>query len=163
MPFLMRSGLTPATHAGPPPASVLNGDAEPSAMGRRREVRRRADQNPGLSAQLIGAVDVRLCDVSTRGAMFESSMRLLVGTRVRLRLRTGERVVTVPGTVARCCVSATGKGRLRFETAVVLDQPFAAGDEPSLTPADPRETVSVVSDLPLDADALRAGTLVNQW
>ena len=53
-----------------------------------RRPRCRADRRQAVSAQLIGGVDVKLCNVSTRGVMFESSMRVLVGAHVTLRLRT---------------------------------------------------------------------------
>jgi hypothetical protein len=110
MSFMMRVKSKPQTSSGFRPA-----------MDRRQEPRCSTDRRQPVSAQLLGGVDVKLCNVSTRGVMFESSMRVLVGARVTLRLRTAARTVLLPGEVVRSRVSATRHGRLRYETALHLD------------------------------------------
>jgi hypothetical protein len=163
MPFLMRmkSKHEPAGAQGSRSAQPLGGTIAPS-MDRRREARCRADRKQAVSAQLIGGVDVRLCNVSKRGVMFESSMRVLVGARVTLRLRTAERSLTLPGEVVRSRVSATHHGRLRYETAVALasDCPID-NDDLMLRPS--TEVVSVIEPEVVDAEVIAPVTLVNEW
>lgn len=129
-------------------------------VDRRRQARRRAARHEAVSAQLIGGVDVKLCDLSMRGVMFESSMRVLVGAHVTLRVGTSSRALTLPGEVVRSRVSATRHGRLRYETALALaaDCPVT-NDELSLAPHEP---VNVVDGV-IDADMLDSVTLVNTW
>jgi hypothetical protein len=163
MAFLMRtkSPHTTSRSAGSTVASL--GGALLPAVNRRREARCRADQRQAVSAQLIGGVDVTLRNVSRRGVMFESSMRMLVGARVTLRLRTAHGVLTLPGDVVRCRVSQTRHGRLRYETALALlaDCPID-NDELTLTPAG-SESVVVIEDEVIDAEAVESVTIDNRW
>ena len=166
MPFLMRlksnAGSSRAESTGAGQSSQSKGAAFLPSMDRRREPRCRADRRQELSAQLIGGVDVRLCNVSTRGVMFESSMRVLVGAHVTLRLRTATRTITLPGEVVRSRVSGTRHGHLRYETALVLasDCPID-NDELMLTPA--TEVISVVDAEVIDAEAVEPVTITNKW
>jgi hypothetical protein len=135
------------------------------AMDRRLEARCRADRRQAVSAQLIGGVDVKLCNVSTRGVMFESSMRVLVGAHVTVRLRTATRTVTLPGTVVRSRVSATHHGRLRFETALKLESDCPlSNDELMLVPDTHTDLISVVDGEVVDAEVMQSVTLVtSDW
>jgi hypothetical protein len=87
---------------------------------RRREPREGAAADQALSARLIGGVDVRLRNLSTRGVLFESPVRMQVGAQIALRLRTASASLVLPGEVVRCRVSAIRHGRLRYETALSL-------------------------------------------
>lgn len=164
MSFLMRTkSKVTGGHATAAPAVQSLGGSFMPAVNRRSEARCRADRRQAVSAQLIGGVDVKLCNVSRRGVMFESSMRMLVGARVTLRLRTAERAVTLPGEVVRCRVSATRHGRLRYETALSLraDCPLD-NDELTLAPATEAQVAIVEGDV-IDAEAVEPVTISNQW
>jgi len=89
-------------------------------QNRRREARTQIPSGP-FGARLMGGIDVTLCNLSRRGMLFESPLRLLVGSPALLRVRTGEVWVELKGRVVRCCVSATLRGRLRYETALELE------------------------------------------
>jgi hypothetical protein len=159
-PKVASSRAEPPVAAAPPTQTPGTPVAPP--IDRRREARRRTDRREALSAQLIGGVDVRLCNVSTRGVMFESSMRVLVGARVTLRLQTAAGVVTIPGEVVRCHVSATAYGRLRYETALTLASDCPIGnDELRLSPT--TEVVSVVEGEVIDAESVALVTIDNEW
>jgi hypothetical protein len=162
MAFLMRSksthdaGRRTGDNASPQGAGFL------ASMDRRKEARCRVGRGQPMSAQLIGGLDVKLRNVSTRGVMFESSMRLLAGARVTLLLRTASRTLTLPGDVVRCSVSATRHGRLRYETALALasDCPLN-NDELLLSPS--TEVVSIVDGDVVDAEAVELVTIANEW
>jgi hypothetical protein len=166
MAFLMRMKSKVSSSRSEPFAAVRPtqspGIPLTASMDRRREARRRADRREAVSAQLIGGVDVRLCNVSTRGVMFESSMRVLVGAHVTLRLRTATGIVTIPGEVVRSQVTATRHGRLRYQTALALasDCPIDT-DELQLSPS--TEVVSVVEGEVVDAEAVASVTIANKW
>jgi hypothetical protein len=167
MAFLMRMKSKASSSRSEPPVAAVRPTQSPStpftpSMDRRREARRWADRREPMTAQLIGGVDVRLCNVSTRGVMFESSMRVVVGAHVTLRLRTSNGVVTIPGEVVRSQVSATRHGRLRYQTALALqsDCPID-NDELRLSPT--TEVVSVVDGEVIDADSVALVTIDNKW
>jgi hypothetical protein len=87
---------------------------------RRREARTDIPVGP-VGARIVGGVDVKVCNLSRRGMLFESPLRLLVGAPAVLRVRGTDRWLELRGRVVRCCVSASLKGRLRYETAIELD------------------------------------------
>ncbi len=91
------------------------------AENRRRELRQVVDGGT-RSARLLGGIDVTLRNVSRRGMLFESPLRLLVGSPTVLRLRSGSRWIELTGSVARSQVVTVHEGRVRFETALHLDQ-----------------------------------------
>lgn len=93
----------------------------PPAENRRRELRQVVDAGT-RSARLLGGLDITLRNVSRRGMLFESPLRLLVGSPTVLRLRTGGAWVELTGRVARSQVVTIQEGRVRFETALHLDQ-----------------------------------------
>jgi hypothetical protein len=92
----------------------------PALDNRRREARTEIPVGP-VGARIVGGVDVKVCNLSRRGLLFESPLRLLVGAPAVLRVRGTDTWVELRGRVVRCCVSASLKGRLRYETAVELD------------------------------------------
>jgi len=115
---------------------------QPAADGaNRRASRRRAPAEVGLvSARLIAGSDVRLLDVSSGGARFESGTRLMPGSRVNLRLVSPHKVYHVVGRVVRSRVSNLG-GDLVYESAIQFDKTFpllteerTEGAEPPLGP-----------------------------
>jgi hypothetical protein len=166
MAFLMRMKSKAASnHSEPPVAAVQPGQTAGTpvapSMDRRREARRWADRREPMRAQLIGGVDVRLCNVSTRGVMFESSMRVVVGAHVTLRLQTEKGIVTIPGEVVRSQVSATRHGRLRYQTALALASDCPIDDELRLSPT--TEVVSVVEGEVVDAESVALVTIDNKW
>ena len=168
MPFLVRAKNFTPISAQPPSAPR---EFAP-ASDRRHEARCRADHRHVLSAQLVGGVDVKLKNVSTRGVMFESAMRVLVGARATLRLRSATETLILPGEVVRCRVSAIRHGRLRYETALALasDCPLT-NDDLAVQTAKPATTVveqpvagtEVVEAQIIDAELVEAVTLVNEW
>ena len=88
---------------------------------RRRHARTVVPAGP-LGARLLGGIDVTLRNVSSRGMLFESSVRLLIGSPARLRLRTsGEAWTELTGRVVRCEVTGLPDGRVRYATALHLD------------------------------------------
>jgi hypothetical protein len=111
VPFIVRKRATLAASKGP---------AWKPHHERRHETRDGAAAEQALSARLMGGVDVRLRNVSTRGVLFESPVRMQIGARATLRLRTATTSLLLPGEVVRCRVSATRHGRLRYETALAL-------------------------------------------
>jgi hypothetical protein len=101
----------------------LTGSSERRAStphNRRREARTDIPVGP-VGARIVGGVDVKVCNLSRRGMLFESPLRLLVGAPAVLRVRGTDSWVELRGRVVRCCVSASLKGRLRYETAIELD------------------------------------------
>lgn len=90
------------------------------AHDRRREARDVGAVSQPLSARLMGGVDVKVRNLSTRGVLFESPVRMPIGSRATLRMRTAQASLLLPGEVVRCRVSATRHGRLRYETALAL-------------------------------------------
>ncbi len=92
----------------------------PALHNRRREARTEIPVGP-VGACIVGGVDVKVCNLSRRGLLFESPLRLLVGAPAVLRVRGTDTWVELRGRVVRCCVSASLEGRLRYETAVELD------------------------------------------
>ena len=164
MAFLMRIKSKPGSSRVEPLAgSQLAASAKASAtrsMDRRREARCRVDRQQPMHAQLMGGVEVRLCNVSTHGVMFESTMRMLAGARVTLLLRMPTRTITIPGDVVWCEVSATRHGRLRYHTALALASECPiANDELTTT----TRHVTVVDGDIIDAEAVEAVTVANEW
>jgi hypothetical protein len=164
MAFLMRirhkrgSSSVERAAGGQPPVSP--GPSIAPSKDRRREARCRADRHQAVSAQLMGGVEVRLCNVSTHGVMFESTMRTLVGARVTLLLRTPARTIMIPGDVVRCEVSATRHGRLRYRTALSLASECAiANDEVAVS----GRKVTVVEGGVIDAEVVQEVTVANEW
>jgi hypothetical protein len=91
---------------------------------RRRDTRTAVPSGPA-GARLLGGIDVTLHNVSRRGMLFESSVRLLVGSPARLRLRSGEGWTELTGRVVRCEVTGIGDARIRYATALHLDSDCA--------------------------------------
>jgi hypothetical protein len=154
MPFLMR--VIPRQEQARPDHGVGTGSVV-AAMDRRQEPRCCADGRQSVSAQLLGGVDVRLRNVSTRGVMFESSMRVVVGAHVTLRLRTAARTVLLPGKVVRSRVLQGRHGRLRYETALQLESDCPLTNEEltrTLRPQTP--VVSVVDVNVVDVEVVEA-------
>ena len=92
---------------------------------RRGENRRRRIEDHGVvSTRIAPGYDATLVDVSSTGALVETAMRLLPGTRVEVRLATRQRRVAVRGEVVRCSVARLQpviyRGALHFERAIAL-------------------------------------------
>jgi hypothetical protein len=111
---------------------------------RRREARTEIPVGP-VGARIVGGVDVKVCNLSRRGMLFESPLRLLVGAPAMLRVRGTDTWVELRGRVVRCCVSASLKGRLRYETAIELDADSEVAELTSLMgPIDANSEVTLL-------------------
>jgi hypothetical protein len=85
---------------------------------------------------------------------------MMVGARVTLLLRMPAGTVTIPGDVVRCEVSATRPGRLRYHTALALAAECPIGNDDLTVSA---RKVSVVEGDVIDAEAVEAVTVANEW
>lgn len=75
---------------------------------------------------------VTLVNLSSGGALVESTLRLRWGTRCDLEWTVGESVVCVAARVARCFVARLGASVVRYRTALRFDVPVTKPAEQDL-------------------------------
>jgi hypothetical protein len=85
---------------------------------RRRDVRLSGSTVPQLSARLLRGPEVRLVDISRRGALIETNTRLHPGRTLDLCFVTADAEVTLSGCVVRSTVSHVSGSQLKYRTAL---------------------------------------------
>lgn len=119
---------------------------------RRESTRTRSPEALGIvSARVRPGHDVVLIDLSSGGALIETSHRLLPGRLVELHVQTASQRVTIAGRVLRCAVCAVRPARMSYRGAIRFERHLRGLlDEPSggsLVPhADPPRAVHLGSD-----------------
>ncbi|HEY8548939.1 MAG TPA: PilZ domain-containing protein [Vicinamibacterales bacterium] len=118
------------------------------SVNRRREARTRVPAP--LGARLLGGVDVVLHNVSRRGLLLESPLRLIVGAPAILRLRVGEGWAAISGRVIRSRVISVVDGRVRYESALHLEKDCPVDVLRELTGLSSEGSLTVLPDTPFD-------------
>lgn len=105
-------------------------------MNQRGDERRRAPRT-GRTGDIVGARvrpgrDVAVINISSDGALIETSHRLLPGAVVDLQLDRSARRVVIRGRVLRCTVAAVAPTSLVYHGAIAFERPigWCAADEP---------------------------------
>ncbi len=97
-----------------------------NTKNRRRMPRLDATALPFLkSVNQVGGPEVKLINISRRGALIESQVRLTTGSSICLRLAIAETVYLLKGRVLRYSVSSLVGSSLRYQSAIVFDEDFA--------------------------------------
>lgn len=151
---------------------------------RRRYVRIAADALPHVTARVIGGPQVRLIDVSRRGAQVETTLPMRPGRSVTIRFVAADATLTLTGAVVRSSVAVLSEEGVKYHTALsfaedVVICPDAAPEEspardtalPAFTPHSGGETaitsnaadVMVVRAPEETGEALRGRLLANSW
>ena len=102
-------------------------DTHPDAgHNRRRHERIPADRLPHVTARVVGGPEVRLLDLSRRGARLETTLHLRPGRSVCVRLVADDTTVTLSGAVVRSRVAVVDETGVRYQTALAFsnDVPF---------------------------------------
>src|SRR5262249_19043829 len=90
--------------------------------------RRRASRLAGQDDHGITSIRIRpghpasVIDVSSHGAMLETTHRLLPGTTVELQIEAGKARASVRGRVVRCAVAEVRASSLSYRGAVAFDR-----------------------------------------
>lgn len=150
---------------------------------RRRFVRIAADAMPHVTARVVGGPQVRLIDVSRRGAQVETTLPLKPGRAVTIRFVAADATLTLTGAVVRSSVAVLAEEGVKYHTALSFaeDVVICPEDAPSPTPAaddtSPRRTpahgahatsevmtdVMVVRTPDETGEALTGRLLANSW
>jgi hypothetical protein len=85
---------------------------------RRRFIRVPGDALPQVSAQVVDGPEVRLLDVSRRGAKVETDLHLRPGTSVSIRFVAADTSFTLTGAVVRSSVAVLDEKGLKYHTAL---------------------------------------------
>jgi hypothetical protein len=85
---------------------------------RRRFTRVPGDALPQLTAQVVDGPEVRLLDVSRRGAQVETGLHLRPGTSVSIRFVAADTTFTLTGAVVRSSVAVLDEQGLKYHTAL---------------------------------------------
>jgi hypothetical protein len=105
---------------------------------RRHAPRHRAVAEHGIrGARVRPGYDVAIVDVSARGALVETTRRLLPGALIDLQLEFGDGVKIVRGRVLRSAVSAVQPGALLYRAAVLFDRVLPCLSDGNELPAPP--------------------------
>ena len=128
----------------------------PSTIGIAKEIK------------LLPGGEATLLNISNSGAQIEGKTRLVVGSRVSIRLQ-GADVKRLDGSIVRSQVSTIHRdGSLSYESGVEFDRPYPItgpldGDEPGTTPQPASVPVQVAPVArPRENDAL-ALSVDNDW
>ena len=150
----------------------------PKRLGRherRREVRHDVTKLPQLSARLEPGPKVRLLDISRRGALVESKIRLRPGQPVSLCFVTPDGEVTLTGCVVRTTVSALTETELGYRTGLSFGEdntlcirllerkPADADARQADPPVEANQALTPVTSVEQNADELRDLLEVNDW
>src|SRR4051812_31535234 len=111
-----------ATHS-----PTVNGQrtTTPSAQGERRGAARiNAAALPTFKAQLVDGATLEVVNVSKTGVLTHSSVRLLPGAMIGLRIVTETETFVVFGRVVRSRLLAVADGHARYESALALSRDF---------------------------------------
>jgi hypothetical protein len=85
---------------------------------RRRFVRIAADAMPHVTARVVGGPQVRLIDVSRRGAQVETTLPLKPGRSVTIRFVAADATLTLTGAVVRSSVAVLAEEGVKYHTAL---------------------------------------------
>ncbi len=146
---------------------------------RRQFVRIAAEALPHLTARVVGGPQVRLIDVSRRGARVETTMPLKPGRPLTIRFLAADTTLTLTGAVVRSSVAVLAEHGVVYHTAVSFAEDLAvcpeapaadetgtgataAGDATSRPAIEP-DDVMVVRAPDETGDELRVRLLANSW
>jgi hypothetical protein len=142
----------------------------PPIHGRADRMPRMTPATIGISKEvkLLPGGEATLLNISNSGAQIEGKSRLVVGSRVSIRLQ-GAPVKRLDGTIVRSQVSTIHRdGSLSYESGVDFDRPYPItgpldGDEPVLAAQSPFVPVQAAAVArPHEDDAL-ALSVDNDW
>ncbi len=85
------------------------------------------------AAKLVAGPEVRLVNISRGGALLETRARLLIGSKVSVKLTTKDGLFTLRGGVLRSRVTVLEAGMILYESAVVFDEEFTQLAEGTLS------------------------------
>jgi hypothetical protein len=94
---------------------------------RRQSPRHPATRLPSLRASILAGPDVQVINVSRRGLLVESDVRLVPWAGVCLHITSDDQIYTVGGRIVRVDAALVG-GRLKYRAGVLLDKDFAIFD-----------------------------------
>jgi hypothetical protein len=97
---------------------------------RREHARRIAAARLNLSAFISRGQTVRLINVSKRGALVESDVRLCPGNTVSLRFVTSEKELSLAGCIIRSSVSQMSGSKLVYRTALSFSEDIPLTETP---------------------------------
>jgi hypothetical protein len=87
-----------------------------------RRLAPRSTHHDIVNARVRPGRQVAVVDISSGGALIETSHRLLPGTSVELHVEQLERSVTVRGRVLRCAVARVQATSLSYRGAIAFDR-----------------------------------------
>jgi hypothetical protein len=93
-----------------------------ASQDRRAESRAQATSLGDVSSRLVGGSDLTLLNFTSRSLYGQATSRLLIGSRISVRLATGGLQTVVTGHVVRCSLTELVGGVPRYEVAVALDR-----------------------------------------
>lgn len=145
---------------------------------RRRFVRIAADAMPHVTARVVGGPQVRLIDVSRRGAQVETTLPMRPGRSVTIRFVAADATLTLTGAVVRSSVAVLAEEGVKYHTALSFAEdvvicpdtaPARTRDSarptpsPSIDEAGAPDDVMVVRAPDETGEALRGRLLANSW
>jgi hypothetical protein len=122
---------------------------------RRRFVRIAADAMPHVTARVVGGPQVRLIDVSRRGAQVETTLPLKPGRSVTIRFVAADATLTLTGAVVRSSVAVLADEGVKYHTALSFAEDIVICPEvapPRATDA-PAASLSRTATQTIDEDA----------
>jgi hypothetical protein len=111
-----------------------------ASQDRRAESREQAASLSDVSTRLVGGSDLTLLNYTSRSLYGQSTSRMIVGTRISVRLATGTVQAVLSGRVVRSSLTQIVAGVPRYEIAIALD-----GDVDWLS-AKPRDVAAIAVD-----------------
>ena len=101
-------------------------DNQGREIDRRKAVRLEPSQIPALkSARLVAGPEVKLINLSSSGALLESSTRILPGTGICIRLVATDATFLLRGRVLQSRASSLHGSELIYECRIALDEEFS--------------------------------------
>jgi CheY-like chemotaxis protein len=141
--------------SGPAVCDPLSLSAE--QRDRRRARRRRSSELPSLWAvRLPGGSEVKVVDISNRGALLESAFKIAPGSTIDLQVLGEETNVVVPSRAVRSDVAAVDGFGVRYHIAATFSRELdlAGLERPSAPPPSPRELGDLLARVLADADGV---------
>jgi hypothetical protein len=100
----------------------LHDESPQAVQDRRAESREQATSLPDVTTRLVGGSELTLLNYTSRSLYGQSSSRLIVGSRISVRLATATLQAVVSGRVVRSALTKLVEGVPRYEIAVALER-----------------------------------------
>ncbi len=112
-----------------------------SEPGRNRRLFARVPAGvvPQLTARVVGGPQVRLIDISQRGALVETTLHLRPGRPVSIRFVAADTTFTLTGAVVRSSVAVLDDQGVKYHTALSFKKDVQFCPDPPLAPAFPAD------------------------